>query len=1412
MRKLIGVLFVAALAACGGTEQGGQPVDEGGGPILPSAYSSSYTTMYVRGTNNSWGTTAMSLVANNTWQAASVTFGSTTSESFKFDVAGNWTTNWGDNNNDGYADSGGANIVVSGGAGSYTITFNDSTKAYTVVKAGDATAPTVSLTAPAAGATLTGVVTLSATASDNVGVAKVDFLAGTTVIGTDTTSPYSVSWDSTSLANGSYAITAKAYDAAGNVATSSAVTATVSNSSYASFYPSMYLRGTCNSWGATDMVKVATYTWQADVTFSGAADDRFKFDVYANWATNFGDNGKDGVAGAGEGDIAVTGGAGTYRVTFNDSTKAYTVVKTGGDTTVPTVALSAPAAGATLTGAVAVTATASDNVGVTKVEFYAGAALLGTATASPWTITWTTTGDANGTYSLTAKAYDAAGNSAVSAARSVTVSNTTPDTTNPTVALSAPAAGAILTGAVTVSATASDNKGVTKVEFYAGTTLIGTATASPYSLSWNTAGIANGTYALTAKAYDAAANNATSAARSVTVSNTTDTGLTVHFKRPSTWGTTLRIHYWNVVPTSITATTWPGNTMTSEGSDWYKYTIPGATSASIVFNDGAGHQTGDLSRTGEGWYFTDNKWYDQNPEAPKVPVIDADLAPGLYVAAQNVRLTSSNTDDVIYYTLDGTTPTTASTRYTAPIDVGASMTIKAFGVNRNAVAGSVYGFAYTIDPNADVVKPSIVASRAEGYVGTSGTVSFTVTDNKTATTRAYYTTDGSTPTTSSTLYVSGNASAGLTGGSFTITSTVNFKFLVVDGAGNQATASFNFYAGTAPVRTDFRAETIYFVITSRFYDGDASNNVHCWDDATAKNPDTDPCYRGDFEGLIQKLDYIKALGFSAVWITPVVKNSSGYDYHGYHAINHKEVDPRYATKSRGETAEASYKRLIDEAHARGMKIIQDIVVNHTGNFGEENLFPMFKRNAPTGLNEAISAALTKLSNPWLPANYDTLTPAAQYSARINAMKEDANDTNFIYHHEKSLSWESYTVQTGQIAGDCVDLNTENPTVQQYLVDAYNKYIDMGVDGFRVDTVKHVSRLDFNKVFIPAWKARGGDNFFVFGEVATRYRNVWNSGIPAISTPFFTWKETVSYPWGNRQTNEASVLANWNDNTNVGTQPTSNNHLLSGNTYHAPDWSRRSGLDVIDFPMHWSFTYARDAFSMALGGDQYYSDPTWNVTYVDSHDYAPDGAPENQRYAQPQDSWAEDLSLIFTFRGVPTIFYGSEIEFQKGMPIDVGPNAPLSTTGRAYFGDKITGSLTVTGFGQYSGASGNVATTLSHPLAQHIRRLNLIRRAVPALQMGQYSTEGVSSGGMAFKRRYTSGSVDSFALVTVSGDATFTGIPNGTYVDAITGASATVTGGSLTITCSGKGNARVYVLSQSGNPAPGKIGVDGTYLK
>ena len=274
-------------------------------------------------------------------------------------------------------------------------------------------------------------------------------------------------------------------------------------------------------------------------------------------------------------------------------------------------------------------------------------------------------------------------------------------------------------------------------------------------------------------------------------------------------------------------------------------------------------------------------------------------------------------------------------------------------------------------------------------------------------------------------------------------------------------------------------------------------------------------------------------------------------------------------------------------------------------------------------------------------------------------------------------------------------------------------------------------------------------------------------------------------------------------------PNSNNAFLNGNTYHTPDYSKNSQLSVIDFPMHWNFRTAGEAWGVKYG-DKYYNDATWNVVYVDSHDYAPDGAPEGTRFNQSEDVWAENLALMFTFRGIPCIYYGSEIQFKKGCVIDKGPNIALKETGRAYYGGYIKGDINVTDFAEYSNASGNIEQTLNHPLALHIQRLAKIRMAVPALRKGQYSTDGCS-GSFAFKRRYTDDTTDSYALVTISGGATFSNVLNGKYTDCVTGEVKNDTNGTLTVSCSGKGNLRVYVLDTDKTKAPGKVGVDGKYI-
>ena len=276
------------------------------------------------------------------------------------------------------------------------------------------------MSASPAGPTFTSAqtVTITASAADNKGVTRVEFYDGATLIATDTTAPYSVAWSVGSATTGTHAWTAKAYDAANNVATSAALSLTASI-----------------------------------------------------------------------------------------------------DTAAPTVAVSASPAGPTFTSAqtVTITASAADNKGVTRVEFYDGATLIATDTTAPYSVAWSVGSATTGTHAWTAKAYDAANNVTTSAALSLTASI---DTAAPTVAVSASPAGPTFTSAqtVTITASAADNKGVTRVEFYDGATLIATDTTAPYSVAWSVGSATTGSHAWTAKAYDAANNVTTSAALSLTAS------------------------------------------------------------------------------------------------------------------------------------------------------------------------------------------------------------------------------------------------------------------------------------------------------------------------------------------------------------------------------------------------------------------------------------------------------------------------------------------------------------------------------------------------------------------------------------------------------------------------------------------------------------------------------------------------------------------------------------------------------------------------------------------------------------------------------------------------------------------------------------------------------------------------------
>jgi chitodextrinase len=192
------------------------------------------------------------------------------------------------------------------------------------------------------------------------------------------------------------------------------------------------------------------------------------------------------------------------------------------DTVPPTVSLSAPAASARVSGSVTVSASASDNVGVAGVQFTLDGAPLGNEdTTSPFAVTWNTTSATSGTHVLAAVARDAAGNKTTAAPVTVTVDNSAPgDTSPPTVSITAPSTGTIVSGTVTVAGSAADNVGVAGVQFTLDGIALGTEdTTAPYSVAWDTTTAAAGTHVIGATARDAAGNRTSATTVSVSVTN-----------------------------------------------------------------------------------------------------------------------------------------------------------------------------------------------------------------------------------------------------------------------------------------------------------------------------------------------------------------------------------------------------------------------------------------------------------------------------------------------------------------------------------------------------------------------------------------------------------------------------------------------------------------------------------------------------------------------------------------------------------------------------------------------------------------------------------------------------------------------------------------------------------------------------
>jgi|GEM_PF-1527726 len=441
----------------------------------------------------------------------------------------------------------------------------------------DTVPPVISLTAPVAGSTVAGSVPIAAVASDASGVAGVQFQADGTAVGAeDAQAPYSAVWNAGAAAAGAHQLTASARDAAGNRATSAPVSVTVDNSApspsclassaqwkntrfpsntaafsasftatpggprldavtglsrgAASGYSGLAVIIRFNNAGYIDARDGAVYGAVAPVPYAAGGAYRFRLEVNPvsrrftafvtppggaerTLATNFAFRTEQASVTALD-SWALQSASGNHQVC------AFAVGPSGaaGDAVAPSVALTAPVSGSTVSGTVPLSATAVDNVGVAGVQFSVDGAAAGAEDSeAPYAAAWISSTVADGSRVVTATGRDAAGNRA-SSSRPVTVRNA--DRSSPTVTITEPSGGATLSGSVAVTAAASDDTGVAGVQLRVdGANLGAEVVQPPFGAAWDTTAAPNGTRALTAVARDAAGNRTTSAAVSVTVAN-----------------------------------------------------------------------------------------------------------------------------------------------------------------------------------------------------------------------------------------------------------------------------------------------------------------------------------------------------------------------------------------------------------------------------------------------------------------------------------------------------------------------------------------------------------------------------------------------------------------------------------------------------------------------------------------------------------------------------------------------------------------------------------------------------------------------------------------------------------------------------------------------------------------------------
>jgi alpha-amylase len=367
---------------------------------------------------------------------------------------------------------------------------------------------------------------------------------------------------------------------------------------------------------------------------------------------------------------------------------------------------------------------------------------------------------------------------------------------------------------------------------------------------------------------------------------------------------------------------------------------------------------------------------------------------------------------------------------------------------------------------------------------------------------------------------------------------------------NHATAAARPVGGPTTDRKNpgrvWQDEIIYFIFTDRFANGDRTN------DFNVQMNQPWAYHGGDLQGIINQLDYIKGLGATAIWITPVIDNRDNafvadfgggrkqeiWGYHGYWFKDFYAIDEHLGDMNK-------MRELVQKSHQKGIKVLLDVVANHTD---YDHPFARERKN-----------------------------PASKYNKWFNqhGVIKDFND--------------QWWVENGELA-ELPDLDQSNPEVSRYVIDSMKWWVKQtGVDGFRIDTVKHVPRA-FWQQFNREMRAFAGDDFLLLGEIY--------DGRPEFMAPY-----------------------------------------------------QKEGMhSAFDFPLYYAF---KDAFGQGqsmrrfgevFGKDGLYADATMLSPFIDNHDVARfihDAGNDGRRKLMLS------LAMLMTIRGLPMLYYGTEVALPGG---------------------------------------------------------------------------------------------------------------------------------------------------------------------